>query len=380
MRFASKPTPRAGAVLLAATVTAAFALALVLAMFGAPAHASDLMPGRHVLRGEKVQICNAIGSVSFVPSTGSDVVVEITTHGEDASKLRVAIDDCDGARRLRVVYPSNRVEDPKAGRFEHRETTLDGCCGKERIIFTRPGDGLDARADLVVHVPKGQKVLLGLGTGSIDAEKLDARLSIDTGAATIHVKDGLGALSIDSGSGGAAVEGFKGALAIDSGSGGLDIEDLDGTVAIDSGSGRITLSHVRVDKAAIDSGSGAVTGDDIIAGTVSVDCGSGGIELTRLSAKVIVFDNGSGGVTADLANSPSSLKIESGSGGVTLTAPHDLDARLQISCSKRNLSLHLPVVASTISNSYFEGKAGSGRGLIVIETGSGGVSLSPRSR
>jgi len=359
--------------------TLAVALALMLTLAPLAARASDLTPGRHVLRGEKVQICNAIGSVSFVATEGSDVIVEVTPRGADASKLRVAIDDCDGARRLRVVYPSNRIDDPKAGRFEFRETTLDGCCGKDRISFTRPGEGLDAKADLVIHVPKNQKVSLGLATGSIEAEKLDARISIDTGGATIHVKEMTGALSIDSGSGGATVEGFKGALAIDSGSGGLEIEDLDGAVAIDSGSGRVTLSHVRSNKVAIDSGSGGVTGDDVVAGVFSVDCGSGGIELSRLSAKEIVFDNGSGGVTADLALSPSSLRIDSGSGGVTLTAPRDLDARLQISCDKRRLDLRLPVVASTISNNYFEGKAGNGRGLIVIETGSGGVSLKARS-
>lgn len=355
-------------------------LALSLVSLAAPvqARASDLMPGRHVLHADKVQICNAIGNVSFVATTGADVLVEVTPRGADGSKLRVAIDDCDGGKRLRVVYPSDRIDDPEVGRFETHMINFDGCCGREMIHFTRPGEGLDARADLVVRVPKNQTIHLGLGAGSIEAEKVDARLSVETGSATIHAKNVAGAWSIDSGSGGATVERFEGSLSIDSGSGELDIEDLDGALKIDSGSGRITLSRLRAGKATIESGSGRVTGDDLVAGVVSVESGSGGIELSRLSAKEIVFDNGSGAITADLALSPTSLRIDSGSGGVTLTTPRDLDARLQISCAKRRLGLHLPVTASTIDNDYFEGRAGQGRGLIVIEAGSGGVELSAR--
>jgi DUF4097 and DUF4098 domain-containing protein YvlB len=356
------------------------AASLVLAPLALPVHAaaSDLTPGRHVLRSEKIQICNAIGTASIVPSDGADVVVEVTAGGADGAKLRVVIDDCDGGRRLRVVYPSNRIVDPDAGEFDHRETTLDGCCGKERIRFTRSGDGLDAHADLVIRVPKGQRLNLGLGAGSVTAEKLDARLGIDTGSATIRVKDMSGALAIDSGSGGATIEHFTGSLAIDSGSGRLEIERFQGNLALDSGSGEVSLTRIRGDKIAIDSGSGAVTGRDIVARAVSVDTGSGAIDLSQLSAKVIAFDNGSGGIRADLADSPGSLHIDSGSGDVEISAARDLDARFQIHCDKRRLHLDLPVQASQISNDYFEGQTGKGSGLIVIETGSGDVSLKAR--
>jgi len=302
----------------------------------------------------------------------------VTTRGADGAKLRVAVDECRGATRMRVVYPSNKIVDPDMGRFDHSETTLDGCCGPERIRFTPPGDGLDARADLVIRVPKGQNVHLGLGAGSMTAESIDGALSIDTARATVHVKGMAGSLAIDSGSGGATVERFTGSLAIDSGSGGVTIDGLDGKFALDSGSGGVTLNRIRGDKIAIDSGSGPIKGDDIVAATVVIDSGSGGIDLANLHAKEIVFDNGSGGVRADLANSPSSLRIDSGSGGVWISAPSDLDAKLQISCSKRNLRLDLPVTASVISNDYFEGQAGNGHGLIVIETGSGGVTLRER--
>ena len=98
-----------------------------------------------------------------------------------------------------------------------------------------------------------------------------------------------------------------------------------------------------------------------------------------MNGKTIALDSGSGGVRADLVESPSSLHIESGSGGVQLMAPRDLDAVLQISCSKKRLDLDMPVTASRISSDYFEGRAGNGSGLIVIESGSGRVSLQSRS-
>ena len=113
----------------------------------------------------------------------------------------------------------------------------------------------------------------------------------------------------------------------------------------------------------------------IVAGDLVVDSGSGGVTFTRLTAPRIAFDTGSGGVTADLVRSPESLLIDSGSGGVKVRAPRDLDARLEISCSKRHLDLGLPVVASRSTDDYFEGTAGAGRGRIVIDSGSGRVSL-----
>jgi DUF4097 and DUF4098 domain-containing protein YvlB len=358
--------------------TLAASLVLTPLALPAPVSAADVAPGRHVVRGERVQICNAIGTATLLPADGADVIVEVTPRGADGGKLRVAIDDCDGGKRLRVVYPSNRIVDPEAGRDERRQTTLDGCCGPERIHFTRPGEGLDARADLVIRVPKGQELTLGLGAGSVSAANLDAKLGIDTGSASIVVTDMSGALAIDSGSGGVKVEHLTGKLAIDAGSGGIILERFDGTLAVDAGSGGVTLNRVRGDKLSIDSGSGGVTGDDIVARVVSVDAGSGGIDLARLIAKEVVVDNGSGGVRADLAESPGTLRIESGSGDVVLVAARDLDAKLQIHCNKRRLHLDLPVQASEISDDYFEGRTGNGSGLIVIETGSGGVSLKAR--
>lgn len=379
VRRAPGVTSRRAVSALSLLAPAVFAIVTLAPFHPSTARASDSGSGRYVLHGKRVTICNAIGEATMVPTDGPDVVVEVTKRGPDADRLRFEVGQCDGAERLRIVYPGNRVVDPEMDGNSLRETTLEGCCQTERIRFTRKGDGLNARADLVIHVPRDVRLSLGLAAGSVKAERLNASLDIDTGSATILITDMTGALAIDSGSGGATITGFRGALAIDSGSGGIEIEELDGKLSVDSGSGGVTLSRVRADKMAIDAGSGPIKGDDLVAGSMAVDSGSGGIDLVRLNGETISLECGSGGIHADLVDSPRSLHIESGSGGVQLTAPRDLDATLQISCSKKQLDVGVPVTASKISSSYFEGVAGSGRGLIVIENGSGGVSLQTRS-
>ena len=341
----------------------------------APASSAEVTPGRHTLRGKSVQICNVIGDAKLVPSDGAEVVVEVTPRGADGGRLRVVIDECRGEKRLRVVYPSDRVVDPTMGRHERRENHIDGCCGPLRTRFTRPGEGLDARADLTIHVPRDQKVAVTQAAGPIDVDGVRGHVALETGSGDVSVRGLIGALSIDVGSGEVAIQKSKGTLAIDAGSGGVRINDYDGTLAVDCGSGGIDLANIRADKVAIDSGSGAVSGEDLVAGVLAVDTGSGAIEFTRLNSPRMVFDTGSGGVSAGLTRSPESLRIESGSGGVRLTTPRDLNATIEITCNKRRLDLGVPVVASHVSDDHFEGRAGSGRGLIVIESGSGRVSL-----
>ena len=152
-------------------------------------------------------------------------------------------------------------------------------------------------------------------------------------------------------------------------------QDFDGTLTVDTGSGNVSVANLRTDKTSIASGSGTVTGENVVAGVLAVNSGSGEIDFSRLTSPEIVIDTGSGAVSADLERSPQSLRIDCGSGGVTLTTPRDLDAKLQISCSKRHLDIGFPVVASRVGDNYFEGRAGAGHGLIVIESGSGRVSL-----
>lgn len=346
-----------------------------------PPLAGASTPERHVLRGKVVQVCNVIGDVRIVPApAGGDVVVLANLVGPDASKLRVEVGECSGAKRLRIVYPSNRIVDPELGFGDRQISRLDGCCGSGRIELVRPGHGgLEARADLVIQVPRDQELKVAQAAGRIEAEGARANLDLETGSGAFRLVDVIGNVRIDSGSGEIRVEKSKGTVAIDTGSGEIEISDFDGTLEVDSGSGGVSVARLRSDVVAIASGSGRVTGDEVVAAKLVADTGSGRIEFSRLQSKEITFDTGSGGVFAELEDSPQSMRIDTGSGGVRLTTPADLDARIDITCPKGRLDLDVPVVASRRSDSRFQGKAGAGTGLIVIESGSGSVSLRPRT-
>ena len=62
-----------------------------------------------------MKVTNVIGDVTIRPGEGRDVVVDVTTAGSDAGRLRVEISDCRGTKLVRVVYPSDRVVDPTMG-------------------------------------------------------------------------------------------------------------------------------------------------------------------------------------------------------------------------------------------------------------------------
>jgi DUF4097 and DUF4098 domain-containing protein YvlB len=136
---------------------------------------------------------------------------------------------------------------------------------------------------------------------------------------------------------------------------------------------------VRASEVVVESGSGGITATDIVAARFVAGCGSGRIEVTGLTAQRASVESGSGGVEVDIARSPESLRIATGSGGVTLTTPRNLDARLDIDCDKRHLDIGFPVEIDRQSDRNLRGRVGSGSGEIEIGTGSGRVELRARS-
>ncbi len=65
------------------------------------------------LSGERVAIYNLAGRVRVQAATGSQVTVDITRGGRDASKLKLETGEVRGWNSLRVVYPSDRIVYPE---------------------------------------------------------------------------------------------------------------------------------------------------------------------------------------------------------------------------------------------------------------------------
>jgi DUF4097 and DUF4098 domain-containing protein YvlB len=331
---------------------------------------------RYTIDDDAVAIYNLVGAVRLEPGEGG-VAVQVTRAGSDAARLRVAQGEIDGRATLRVLYPEDRIN---AGRGRGSSTTLrvreDGTFGdtdgehehehgrhhrdgwdEGRKVTIASGSGLDARADLVVRVPRGHRVAVYLAVGSVAVTNVEGDLTIDTHEAEV------------------TASGVKGGLNIDVGSGSVRATQIDGDLSVDTGSGSVEVSRVRGRSLSIDTGSGDVTGSDLEAGELSVDTGSGSIRLAGVLSPDLSLETGSGGVTAELRRDVASLRVETGSGDIAIRAPASLGAEVEIETSSGDIETDFPLQITQHARDHMVGTIGDGQGTIAIETGSGGIRL-----
>src|SRR5262245_9055192 len=343
-------------------------LASTLAMIAAAqARAAD----RYTVRGSSVAIYSLVGRIDAEAGTGTDVVVEVTRSGADAAKLRVEQGDVGSWQTLRVIFPANHVTvrggnfwgtDMRVGddgRFNDGSLTGEES-GRHKVQISSRTGGLEARADVRIQVPKGRKLALFLGVGSLSVTNVDGDLRVDVASAD------------------ATVRGTRGPLDIDSGSGTIQVSDVAGEVKLDTGSGTTIVRGIRGDRLSLDTGSGGLTVVDAAVDVLNADSGSGSVEIHGLTAQEIALDSGSGSVRMSLlASAPRSIEIDSGSGGVTLTVPENLDASFELEAGSGGIDILVPHELTERSSDHMRGRFGNGKGHIHIDCGSGGVKIVP---
>ena len=326
----------------------------------------DAQTERRSISGDRVAIYNLAGRLRVQPGTGTEVVVEIARGGHDASQLKLATGVIRGAQTLRVIYPSDRIIYADLDR--RSRTTMrvndDGTFDDDHDSFDRgrveirdSGSGLEAHADLVVSVPKGQHASVHWGVGEATVSNVDGDL---------HVSVGSGHLTS---------EHTRGTLSLDTGSGGLTVTDAQGDVRLDTGSGGVTLTGVHGDALDVDAGAGSVHGADVDVKTLKVDVGSGGLRLDRVKAPHVSVDAGSGTTALELLAPVDHLDVDSGSGGVTIRLPASQGAEVDIETGSGGIESDFAVQTTRIERNHMRGRIGDGRGSIKIEAGSGGVRL-----
>src|SRR5437867_8132329 len=294
---------------------------------------------RHVLKGDSVAIYNLVGELRVEAGTGSDVTVEVRRQGADAAKLDIQSGPLRGRETLRVIYPDDVIVMPDWGRGWN--TTLrvrdDGTFGDdsgwegerhghgrfrdreghEVRITGRSRDGLEASADLHVTVPAGKNVGLYLGVGKAVVTNVDGVIRVYVASADV------------------AADRTRGTLRVSTGSGNVDLRDGTGDVSLETGSGDITVSGTSGTRLHLNTGSGGVTLRDGKASDLKVETGSGDIEATNTSGDQVSFETGSGNVDVALVTTFRSLRIETGSGDVTLKAPQTLGAPVELDAGRR---------------------------------------------
>lgn len=317
------------------------------------------------VKGSTVAIYNLAGRLRAVAGTGDAVIVEITRGGADAAKLRVEAGPIRDRETLRIVYPSDRIVYPNSRSRTSINVRGDGTfsdgswreSSRDRVDIRGYGPGLEAFADLVVRIPKGQKIELFLAVGHAQITNVEGDVVVDVGAAEVDVA------------------GVKGSLVLGTGSGRVAVRDVTGNLNIDSGSGGLSVDRVTGDVLRIDSGSGGVQGNDITVRQLNADIGSGGLRLFRVKAPNISAQTGSGGITLELLSDIERLDVETGSGGATIRVPATLSAEVDAETGSGGFSSDFDITTRRLSRNHIEGRIGDGRGRIRIEAGSGSVRL-----
>jgi DUF4097 and DUF4098 domain-containing protein YvlB len=324
---------------------------------------------RRTLSGERVAIYNLAGKVRVQAGPGSQVVVDVTRAGRDAGQLRLASGDVRGWESLRVIYPSDRIIYPEMGYRSRTQMTVnsdgtfddggnhDRFYNRDRVEIRDSGSGLDAHADLVVSVPRGQRIAIHWGVGDANVSNVDGDLLVSVGSASV------------------TAEHTRGRLTLDTGSGSVSLTDAQGDVTLDTGSGGVTVNGISGTSLNMDTGSGTIRASDIDVRTLKADVGSGGMRLSRVKAPRIDLDAGSGGIDLDVLSALEDLRIDSGSGPVTLRLPASLSADVDIETSSGGIDSDFPIQTTNFRRHRLSGRIGDGRGRIRVESGSGSVRL-----
>ena len=162
---------------------------------------------------------------------------------------------------------------------------------------------------------------------------------------------------------------------MDAGSGRVRVLGAQGEVDIDAGSGPIEVRDLDARSFRVDGGSGDITGTNVKAESVALDLGSGSTRLARLSAKGVSVDAGSGGVDLDFVDDVDDVRIDVGSGNVTLRIPPSLGAGIEVDTGSGGIETDIPIQVTRRDRDGLTGRIGDGRGRIEIEGGSGRVRL-----
>ena len=320
---------------------------------------------RFAVSGERAAVYNLAGQMRVEAGSGSQIVVEVNRRGPDAGRLSLRRSDGDV---LAVVYPDADVVYPEMG--ARSRTTIDvrsdgtfggdmgmRLGGRERITVRGSGSGTRAWADVRVLVPAGRRVSVHQAVGRIDVVNVNGDVQVHGHAAAIQAS------------------GTRGRLDLDTGSGGITVSNAQGDVTLDTGSGGVRVTGVRGGSLGVDTGSGGVTGSDLSVGTLHVDVGSGGVRLEGVDARSIEVDTGSGSVVLRLRRDAENVMIDTGSGGVTLGLPQGFGAEAEIDTGSGGIRVDVPANVRRSTRTHFSGTFGDGRGRVMIDTGSGGVSV-----
>jgi putative adhesin len=107
---------------------------------------------------------------------------------------------------------------------------------------------------------------------------------------------------------------------ISTGSGNVTLASLSGPVIAGTGSGDIRAENLP-DAVSMQTGSGDISGATVSGAKVTLKTGSGDISITGLTGAHVIASAGSGDITLTFTKVPDRVRVDNGSGNVTLVLP-----------------------------------------------------------
>ena len=313
-------------------------------------------------------IYNIAGTIHVVRGTGSDITVDVVRGGRDADKLSIATGLIGDRQTFRVLFPSDRVVFPRPNSGSRWRTELevndDGTWDGNhrwrgrRVTIVGSGEGLEAHADVTVHMPPGARLAIYLAAGDASVTGTDGDLVADVDEASITIDHTHGALNLDTGSGE------------------LIVRDAQGDMMLDAGSGDVTLSNVRGERLDVDAGSGDIKVASLAYARAKLDLGSGQTNVSGVTVEELSLDAGSGDVDIAFVGPAQRVKIDAGSGDVTLHIPKSFGADVDIDAGSGGVRTDFPLERRRDDDdTHYSGRIGAGGGQISIDSGSGTIAL-----
>ncbi|HET9767782.1 MAG TPA: DUF4097 family beta strand repeat-containing protein [Thermoanaerobaculia bacterium] len=317
-----------------------------------------------------VKIANLAGRVVLMPAANGPVKVVAVVNAEGSSPQETQdliqamrwVQEHDGTWNL--AYPVDRYDGfvfpERLGSMGSHSTTKFR--GRRVHVYGGARRGVPVLyADLTITVPKGADLKVVDSVGSIRGENLSADLYLDTGSGDIKL------------------DGAAGELVADTGSGDIELHRIAGNTRTDTGSGDVVIDGIAADKLTIDTGSGDVKVSDATVGDLFADTGSGGVTVDGSRVQTFRADTGSGDVrlAGDLA-SARRIDIDTGSGEVEIFGGPELEFDLTTDVGSGDVDVRYDDAELRRDRHEVVGaRRGSGQTRIMVDTGSGDVTVAP---
>jgi hypothetical protein len=115
-----------------------------------------------------------------------------------------------------------------------------------------------------------------------------------------------------------------------------------------------------------------------VAGEVTAEPGAGSVELADVHSARTEVETGSGGVRIDLVNAPRSLRVDAGSGGVTVSMPAHSSAEVDIQTGSGGITTDFRLPTDRYERNRLRGATAWGASKSRPAPGRGGGSSEPR--